>query len=514
MQGGRSWSDAEHRLAPLLAYTLDDPDLLTAALRLFDATEAKLREEVDARAAATGFGFRYAWSETIRLHGGATGHGKMLPCTAMLYAIQERMRPFAAHPTLGSVRAAMLERASTTPPSDFAIHFVLQDHHVITSSERITANLDLIEGAWQSGIGTHRLNALHAFPSMRLALSEGDSALMMRALAILDSFTSTDVMLSSLILETKSLFEVIPPPVSVEDALAEMRACIAPGAADDPNLAVIAGYEKTSVTRVLSEWAYSYLGRIFEDIFQGAYYEAYTTLGDDERLAFLSLAAQNPDRGFHSSWILQELLNCDAPQTLPYFAATASAVDFTSGFLQDELAATLIAIKACARWSAVPPPFGTTTPEFRAAFEVIGAALFFTHRADVTPTDIDTTRAKWRHLDSDGHLAASAILQAVHHANIMFTPGERQAQPDLATAWPYEIETVMLSCIERRATLTAAFNRHNFRGELIKHAIGTVGDIGSGRSLATLRALSEDPAFGADALQALATLQRRGIGVA
>jgi hypothetical protein len=48
---------------------------------------------------------------------------------------------------------------------------------------------------------------------------------------------------------------------------------------------------------------------------------------------------------------------------------------------------------------------------------------------------------------------------------------------------------------------------------MIKHAIQTVGDIGSSKSLVTLRALSEDPAFGADAVQALATLQRRGIGV-
>jgi hypothetical protein len=56
--------------------------------------------------------------------------------------------------------------------------------------------------------------------------------------------------------------------------------------------------------------------------------------------------------------------------------------------------------------------------------------------------------------------------------------------------------------------------RHNFDGDLIKHAIETVGVIGSGRSLAPLRALSEDPAFGAEAVRALATVQRRGIGVA
>jgi hypothetical protein len=60
--------------------------------------------------------------------------------------------------------------------------------------------------------------------------------------------------------------------------------------------------------------------------------------------------------------------------------------------------------------------------------------------------------------------------------------------------------TVVVSCVVIR--------------DLIKHAIETIRDIGSVRSLATLRALSKDPAFGADAVRALATLQRRGIGVA
>ncbi|HEY4433127.1 MAG TPA: hypothetical protein VGM99_01890, partial [Candidatus Cybelea sp.] len=434
--GTRTWSAAEKRLAPLLAFALSDPTLQEPALRLLDSTEVKLREEVHTRAAETGFGFRYAWSEAIRFHGGVLGHANMLPCAAMLIELQQRMRPFASSPALAPVRAAMLERASATQPSDFAIHFVLEDHDIMSSNDRIAANLDLIESAWESGIGTHRLNVLHAFRSMRLALSQGDPALMSRSLAILDSFTSSNWMLDSLIVETKSIFETIPPPVSVEDALSEMRACISADVANDPALALLADLEKASVADVLADQAYSYIGRIFEDVFQGSYYEAYTELGNDERLALLSLAAQKPKRGFHSAWILRELLNCDAPQTLPHFMENVTAVDFTSSFLQDELAATLIAIEACARWSAVPPAFGTATCEYCAAFGAIGDALFFAYRADATPADIEATRVKWLGLNSDERLAAGAVLQSLSLARIMFTPEERDAQVDLATAWP------------------------------------------------------------------------------
>jgi hypothetical protein len=511
--GACAWSAVEKRLAPLLAFALSDAELHEQALRLLDATEAKLRDGVRARAATIGLGFRYAWSETIRFYGGVLSHPKMLPCTEMLIALQRRMLPFSTNSALTLVRSAMLERASASPPSDFAINFVLEDHYAIASNDRIAANLDLIESAWKSGIGTHLLNALHAFPSMRLALREGDPTLMTRALAILDSFTSSNMILDSLIVETKSIFETIPPPVSVEDALAAMRRCISSGAANDPSLAFLAEYQEMSVLHVLSGLAYGYVGRIFEDVFQGAYYEAYTALDDNERLALLSLAAQEPQRGFHSDWILRELLNCNVPQTLLYFEANLSAVDFTSSFLQVELATALTAIEACARWSSAPPMFGTTTPEYRAAFDAVGHALFVGRREDAPSTAIDAIRAKWRALDSDERLSAGAILQSIRNANNLFTQQEHDVQTELAMAWPEEIETVMLDCIVRRDEFSMAFARHNFDGNLIKRAIETVGNVGSGRSLATLRALSDDPAVGVNAVGALAKLQRRGIGV-
>jgi hypothetical protein len=273
--GARQWTPAEKRLAPLLGYALSDPELRDAALRLFDVTEAKLRNEICATAPAAGFSFRYAWSETIRFHGGQLGHSNMLPCTEMLLAAKQRSWSRRPAPSLEFLRAALLERASAVPPSDFAINLILEDHEFIGAAERIAANLGLIEAAWHGGIGAHRLSVLHAFRNMRRALIEGDPAQMTRAMAILDGFTSINIMLDSLIFETKSLFEAFPPPVSVEDALAEMRLCIAPNAASDPSLALIADYHKTSAADVLAGRAYSLLGNSFEDVFQGAYYEAY-----------------------------------------------------------------------------------------------------------------------------------------------------------------------------------------------------------------------------------------------
>jgi hypothetical protein len=336
---------------------------------------------------------------------------------------------------------------------------------------------------------------------------------MTRALALLATFETKHVMLQSFVVELESIYEAIPPPVPAHDALAELRACIAPGASEDAGIVALAEYEEKSVLHVLASNAYHLLGRIFEDVFQGSYYEAFHALDDHERYALLALAAQAPDRGFHSEWILRELLVCDRPESLPRFAAIVERVDFTTGFLQDEVAAALIAIKACAQWGAEAPAFGTTTPEYAAAFDAVARALFTAYRSNASTVETEAVRATWHSLDGDGRLAAAAIVAAVHSAMIMFLSEDREAHRTLTTHWPRELETVLLDCIARRDDLGDGFRRHNYDGALIRHAVETLGSIGSVQSLDVLRALSEDPAFGADAVKALAALQRRGIGV-
>ena len=513
VSGARAWSPYEMRLADLLAPAVLDPNLREPALRLLDVSEARLRTAVETRAAEMRFRFTTVWSETMRFYGGVFSHPGMLPCAEMLVALQQRMRPFAIDPAFAEVRRALIERAMATPPSDFAKHLLLEDHDLIASSERLAANLDLIESAWKSGVGTLQLNAAHAFHFLPRVVNEAEPALKERALAILETFESKNLMLNSLILELKSLFAVIPPPVSVDDALAELRVCIAPSALEDPGIVALAELEHTPPLHVLASQAYHLLGRIFEDFFQNSYDMAIAELDDDERFALFALAAQSPDRGFHSEWILRKLLDFDRPESLQHFAAIVQNADFTTGFLQDEVAAVLIAIKACARWGTAPPVFGTTTKQYGPAFDTVAHALFLAWRPAMTPVERDGVLAKWRALTDEDRLAAGAIIASVHSAMTMFLHEDREAHKMLTKHWPEEAESVLLACIERRNALAPLHIVHRHDGGLVFHAIETVGSIGSARSLLPLRALSEDPVFGGAAVQALAILQRRGIGV-
>jgi hypothetical protein len=69
------------------------------------------------------------------------------------------------------------------------------------------------------------------------------------------------------------------------------------------------------------------LSKIFEDIFMGAYWEAYGELSVQERKKLLELAAMCSRPGSQIDWILSELLPISDDDTLPVFRHFATEMD-------------------------------------------------------------------------------------------------------------------------------------------------------------------------------------------
>ncbi len=87
-----------------------DDDLRSSALRLLEVSEVRLRAQVVARSAETGFRFADTWSEMMRLHGGVLSGPDMLPCATMLATLQGRMHPLATDNSV-PVKPVALTRA-------------------------------------------------------------------------------------------------------------------------------------------------------------------------------------------------------------------------------------------------------------------------------------------------------------------------------------------------------------------------------------------------------------------
>src|SRR5438270_864325 len=61
--------------------------------------------------------------------------------------------------------------------------------------------------------------------------------------------------------------------------------------------------------KYVAGWASAALGRVFEDVFQGVYCEAYERLTDDEKGKLLILALQDGCWGTFGSWYLKQLIS-------------------------------------------------------------------------------------------------------------------------------------------------------------------------------------------------------------
>jgi hypothetical protein len=481
LSGVASLSYFEQNLASLLGDAILDPTLQTKAFVLLDATEHSLRTAVTSAAREAGVGARYAWSEAMRMYAGVLQHsGTMLPASTMLIELGNRFNVLYRGPVPTDYRGRLLDRATASPRSDFALHLLLEDHEFMSNVDRVSEKLDLIDAAWQSRLDPLVTSALFAVPYMRRGL-DADVELKERAVSMLDSYLGENPFVNGLVFEAKSILEAMPPPVSLHEARSEAKAIASADAAEAGGLAELAALTEKSAEEIIAERAHAFVGSIFEDVFQGVYYEVYRDLEPADRLAVLLWASKHRP-GFHSSWIFGELLQINDAAALAACEYTLRAVDFDSSFQQDDTGAAIAAIQGCARWRSSPPVFGTAPALYGAAFIVIGETLFWAYRDELTPERCAKLRVQWSQLDSDALLAAGAILVALDHARWTFTPDERSSQPKLEQIVPDAIEDVALECIRRRADFAVVHKRHNFRDEGLAFFVETLGTCGSLRA--------------------------------
>ena len=168
--------------------------------------------------------------------------------------------------------------------------------------------IDLAQRAWDTGIGWLRMEAMRMLNFLHPRASTLGEDQVARIREILQGFETKDVLVNTELLEALAGYDGFDAPVSEDAALTEMRDLIE--ATDEPNAeqAEFALLLETTCPQYRREAAYGALGKIFEDIFMGAYYQAYRALSDNQRKKLLELAAMTTRPGTHIDWVLWELL--------------------------------------------------------------------------------------------------------------------------------------------------------------------------------------------------------------
>jgi hypothetical protein len=503
IQGHRPWLAADALRIELLAHTVDDPESQSLFFRLLDATEWTLNLAAVNLTKRTTAAAKTVWSETLRLYGGGIHHSTMvLPCATMLAALHTRM--MHRELSVASIRSRLLERVHQNPSSAMSSLLLLEDRAAKGSVDDVSNNLDLLEQALNSGIAFLGMRAVEFLFETRGTVERAGEAALARARAIVAAieFDDANPMLNTIVAETKIHYEVMESPVDADTAFKEMQAVIG---IDDETAGEIARAAGVDPSDLRANSAHSLLANIFEDIFNGAYYEAYQLLSHDDKIAILTLASNATQAGFCTDWILQELLQINDRRTLPVFEKFAVTIERDSLNRQDAVAHFVLGVVGCARWLQRPPVFvGDGSPDAY-AWEVIAEQLFWLYRG--ASTRQGSKQTTWHDLEGDARLAAGIAFHDLETARWKLTPDECQSHPDLVEHYPEEFQTIAEYCLANRKQLAARFSRHNRDESVIKYLIATLGSLATTHSREILQELVADPVYGRAAIDALKSLQ-------
>jgi hypothetical protein len=272
---------------------------------------------------------------------------------------------------------------------------------------------------------------------------------------MLEGFDTNNIVENTDKLVTLASYDGLELGVSVEDALSEMRTVIAPSAVDDPGLVGLAALSDVSPTQCLAEQAYNYLGRIFEDIFQGVYRQAYFELSEEEKSDILYLSAKARNSGFHLDWILQELFQYGGKRALPIYRHYAAGVNAESFSAQEAVATFVHGIEGYARWSEAPPPYHKGDSTEHQAWRLIGEILFWVARGTAAGDSRQKIEKLWARFEGPILLSAGDVLYQLSHSQ--WCLGERHAVIDVITVFAKEVRPIVEYCIFHRESLPSIF---------------------------------------------------------
>ena len=224
--------------------------------------------------------------------------------------------------------------------SYFSFFVLLIDLERDSSGLELDDLLDLTQIAWNTGIGWLRTEAVRMLNFLHRRASTLEEEQIAKIRELLQGFETNDILVNTEILEALAGYDGFEPPVSTEDASTEMRDLIEAG--DEPT------FEQAETARILeTTWpqyrrdaAYGVLGKIFEDIFMGKYFEAYGELPLAQRKKLLELAAMSSHPGSYLDWILWELLAISDAESLFIFHRFAMELDDKTSCTQDVVGAS------------------------------------------------------------------------------------------------------------------------------------------------------------------------------
>jgi hypothetical protein len=308
----------------------------------------------------------------------------------------------------------------------------------------------------------------------------------------LEGLHSTNIFLSTEIVETLTSYGVLTPVVSQEAAHEEVAA-------------ILAGPE-TDETR---KQACGLASLIFEDVYQGVYYQAIEELEPADRARFLTMAALGePSNSSASDWTLAELRRYDDPVVIPALQRFASAIDPSAIMPQEAVSCYIHGVAGCAQFLDSPPELNSPTTDDGKAWNAYGAILFWLHKPALSD---DVRRAAcsplWRRLETELAFEAVDPLFQLERAGWLSSRRPNGPLEIVTRVFHEEVRRILEFGVQHHTRLSSIFPNPWYPGDRLKFLIQRLGYLGNAQTARLLEPWAEDEKFGGDVVVAIRKLR-------
>jgi hypothetical protein len=504
----RSWTRYGRLLCEVIAENLDEPVLRGKFLNMFDQSEAHIFDAARAAVKRAGFRPRAADEEVVRQYGSTLQYqDPAFICTAIMAAIRNgysfSKRPRRKLPILSNLLSRVRERTIKC----FSLAILLDSQRHVPGEVSLDVKIELAQAAWDTGIYHLRLAGTDLIHSMRHEAEEEGLQRLEQVRTVLKGFETKNIFISRMLVEVLAAYGCFEPPVCPDAAIEEMSSIIDTGRPPRPEDLELLEPQQTW-EQFQRDRAYGALGKIFEDIFQGSYFQAYSQLSVSEKARILSLAAMGSRPGFHTDWILIELLNHGDANALPVFRHFASRLEPDTSVPQDMIAAYLAAVRGCARWSEAPPVYFDGSSKDHLAWGTVGEILFWTLRASESQVSRTRIEDLWHILREECAMALPDILHNLKHSQWRFE--KESPAVDLVKVFPDQVRPILHEAIPNRRGLTSLFHHGgSIDSRVVQNVISDLGRIGDAASITVLDQILDDSEWGPFAVAAVHAIRAR-----
>ncbi len=510
VEGNREWTRYESTLFQGILDNIADEQWRSRLLALYEATEVTLIHASEATAKEQNFRVKAVLRETLRCLGFLSSESLEVPGLILVRGLRTQTLSAEAKAHLPKLADTFVNLFKSDNRRQFsllgAIHSSLEMCYSHTPPS-VDICLDLLRMSFENGVFMTRLDALMLLRFMHSHVVATCPDQIKAIREALESLDTSDPLVNTDIMEVLATYDALEPIVSVQDAATEFRKFINPLPDFCKEISeYTALHPESGPEQILASGAYGTVARIFEDIFQGAYSEAYEMLSIDERAKLLGLAANAERTGIHKDWIFAELLRLNDSSSVDVFKRFAATFDSRNPFLNESISTFIISILGCARFLQEPPEMHGGDRIDERAWLLIGKIIFWHERRQKDEgRATQYLRELWAQAHDTVAVAIPDVLQHLHRgirAHLVANP------PDLIHTYPEEIQTIFEEALRNAASISSLwFNPGVLNKDAIHFTISVLSEIGDSKSADLIGTLVDDPVFGESAVRAVRLLR-------